>query len=177
MDEFFGRLEPVFGAFCEHPQDGSLEQAWDGELEFGWLDWVGGADFGDGVGQIRALVWRSAGQQGIGGRAEAVDIGSRVDRGVFDCALGRHIGDGADELAWSRHLSGHDAFERLREHQVSQLGDIALFLNQDVFWCDISMNDLLRVGRFERPRDMHGHIEGVAPIEHADGADALDDLG
>src|SRR5438105_392585 len=79
-------------------------------------------------------------------------------------SLGGHVSHLAQQLAWASDLLREGSFQRLREHQVTELGDLVAGTKQDVGRRDVAMDDLMAGGEVERACDVDRHAQTLTPV-------------
>lgn len=122
-----------------------------GGQRFGVSRWRRGARGGEHLAEIRALVWRLAGQDLVEHAAQEVHVGGRAERarGLVD-HLGREVRRRADELL---AIERGELVGVHREAPVDEV-DLAVAAEHDVGRLEVAVQDAAAV----RERDGAGHL-------------------
>ena len=113
---------------------------------------------GDGNGRF-TVVGGAAGQHFVHHDAEGIQVGAVVHAGALRL-FRRDIMDGAEGFAGQRVLRRADA----RDAEISDL-DAAVLEDHDIVRLDVTVHDAAAVRVFQRLGDLHGKMQGLAPVE------------
>ena len=130
-------------------------------------------------GGSRAAIGVLAAPALVQGQGQGVDV--RLGAGRLTLSLlWRHVGEGADDVAWGGQSGG---LREARDTEIHQLGaELPLGRDDDVLRLDVAVNDAARMGMVERLAEVRADLTYLAVAEGALATEpgqrpALDQLG